>query len=484
MVRRGKKKLTTKSSDNINDEAKNQQVSASPQFHNEGLNSSNEKETLRSKTSAQRNSPDSALWTPIQLEQMKLSKQLDNYIESFKVKLAQLNFSPTNRELVILFIMNLHPRWRRLVEPLEVWCNEWLEAAAFARLHCERVSAILGCESIDSTMANNSDLFSSPESKALRDSHYFAFTDCPSNIQKDMSSVEHLLLKKETTAEPEEEKVRALSETSIPLHLKIAAKAFQKPMKPSISSCSSASNASNASQLTTVDNDNAKKNKAKETTQSKRKNNTNTSESSQAPTAKAATAIQKSNICLDQQSQSHNKPMHAASKIESSKQSDIQKGASNLNVDKANESSILTGTYLSEQDKTKVVHPLTAAAALAQKINLPVIERPEGDIIFSEIPGHHKSVNLAFLELTINQKKVRGLLAKLSWGSSAIALDCVKRLGLVMEYNDMFCLETDWGNVSSLGICMLPIHHPADPSISSTMQVQVLPSIYNDLSNF
>lgn len=246
---------------------------------------------------------DSQEWTPAQLEQIELADKLHEYINSFQKKLLGLNFTPSDRELVILFIMYLHPRWRRFVEPMELSCSTWIEAAAYAKLHCGRVSAMLGCEKIGSDC-----IFNTPESRALRDSNYFA--------------PEQDIKEKETPA------------------------GFSK--KPA---------------------------------------------------------------------------------------------------------------------KTEFRDPLVDAYASTAIINA--------------IPKAHKGINLTFLNLPVNGKTVKALIAKSSWQRSAISIDCAERLGLEMDDRTDLIAETDFGCAYTLGEALLTFHHPADPeNLMGNIQLLVLPKIY------
>lgn len=403
-------------------------------------------------TSPAKDEQNSKNWTPMQLEQKELSKKLDNYIGGFQKKVLRLNFQPTNRELVILFIMNLHPRWRRMVEPVELSCSSWVEAAAFARLHCARVSAILGCE-------NRSDaIFKSSNTRALRDSGYFAPDD--SDLKPNTpASISHLLNPEEDIDSDKSDTESKSRSSSSPTPTMTAA---------TVAATASASASSSASATIvpiTVTEEKQPLNgpkkiieEEKSTTKEKAKaspsvspsiSHSSTSESSQTlkPDAKDSAASSSS---------SSSPPTRAQMQVK------VQQAIKNR---KEKEKEKKVQGQLQQQKK--------------QLEKMSTIAPDQMDTVLTNVPKQHLGVNLTFLEMSVNGKKVKGLLAKLSWGSSAISIDCANRLGLNMKPSDHLCINTDFGYVDSVGILTLPIHHPADPTrTKSEMDIQVLPMIY------
>ncbi|CEP18909.1 hypothetical protein [Parasitella parasitica] len=387
-------------------------------------------------------------WTPFQLEQIELSKKLDNYIGGFQKKVLRLNFQPSNRELVILFIMHLHPRWRRIVEPVELSCSSWVEAAAFARLHCARVSAILGCE-------NRSDaIFKTSDSKALRDSGYFAPDDTEQKFDTSIS-ISHLLKPEEDINSEKSESERRFESLSIS-----ATTANNKAAASSASEPASALPSGDQKQLL---NEN-------------RKATDDTSEVKPAARDKAKA------------SPSLSPSMSHSSTSESSQT--VKPDARDVAT---TSSSFLTSSPTKAQMQTKVQQAVKTrkekesekkaeSLLLQQKKQLEkmrVIAPDQMGTLITNVPERHLGINLTFLELPINGKKVKGLLAKMSWGSSAISIDCATRLGLKIKPGDYLCINTDFGYVDSVGILTLPIHHPADPNKTKCeMDIQVLPMIY------
>ncbi|KAI7902412.1 uncharacterized protein BX663DRAFT_74800 [Cokeromyces recurvatus] len=359
-------------------------------------------------------------WTPIQKEQIKLAKQLDEYISEFQQKLLLLNFLPSDRELVILFIMNLHPRWRRMVEHMELSCPSWLEVAALARMHCARVSAILGCEDLNSSTT----IFKSPESRALRDSGYFVPDTCVSAAQKKqtINSIKHLLISEEKQQQIE----KIFNDMSL-----------------------------NESQLEQKQQSEVKKGQSREKENSKAKEQDSNKDKWTVGSSTSSISDNPSNT-LD------------ASSVTNNDVSDTSPNSSlSSTVSKSGPSKIDIKTTKNSKKKNIITIPA------------PVVDLTENPRILTHVPPEHSGVNLTFLELPINGQKVKGLLAKMRWGSSAISLDCVQRLGLPMQKSDNFGINTDFGYIDSIGILILPIHHPADPqNITSKMEIQVLPSIY------
>ncbi|CAO3611492.1 unnamed protein product [Mucor fragilis] len=410
---------------------------------------------------------DNQNWTPMQLEQIELSKKLDNYISGFQNKLLRLNFQPSNRELVILFIMNLHPRWRRMVEPVELSCSSWVEAAAFARLHCARVSAILGCE-------NRADaIFKTPEVRALRDSGYFAPDDADLKLHAP-ESIAHLL-NPEQGNDSEKSDAENKSESSPPPAPPVYMNGTMT-VSPIITptSASTALPAKLASAEATTDSnqtvsspkkasdDKAGKSAGKEKASpsaSPSISQSSTSESSQTlkPDVKDSTpAFDAAPAAVTASSSSSPPPTKAQV------QAKVQQAIKNRK----------------EKEKEKKVQTQTQQQ-MKQLENMNTVTLDQMGTVLTNIPKQHLGVNLTFLELPVNGKKVKGLLAKLSWGSSAISVECAQRLGLKMKPSDHLCINTDFGYVDSVGILTLPIHHPADlTKTKSEMDIQVLPMIY------
>jgi hypothetical protein len=382
-------------------------------------------------------------WTPLQQEQIDLAKKLDSYISEFQKKLLRLNFTPSPRELVILFIMNLHPRWRRLVEPVELSCSSWVEAAAFARLHCARVSAILGCEQNDADT-----IFKSPETRALRDSGYFAPESSPiaqqqqeqrknTNVSDIMSSQEQHLVEKIISYREKSPPKPTTTTSALPEPSSEVSSSFSTPpqtatKQPSVDPVETKESSAN---VTAKIEPETKKVEVKETKNVK-----------EPSTAEPVT------IASNSTSSSASSPPITKAKV--------QQAANKTK--KGKEKSVTMLQY---------ERPFTATVDHEDP-------NSHSHSICNRVPPEYAEVNLAFLELTINEKKVKGLLAKQSWGSSAMSLGCVNRLGLSMRKSDNFGINTNFGYADSIGFLTLPIVHPADPNTKSEMEIQVLPQIY------
>ncbi|KAL9554866.1 hypothetical protein MBANPS3_002609 [Mucor bainieri] len=392
-------------------------------------------------------------WTPMQLEQMELSKKLDNYISGFQKKLLRLNFQPSNRELVILFIMNLHPRWRRMVEPVELSCSSWVEAAAFARLHCARVSAILGCE-------NRADaIFKTSEVRALRDSGYFAPDDADLK-HRAPESIAHLLNPEEDNTSEKSDADNKSASSSPPVPTVYNNTMTVSPLIPTIS-VPTAPPAKPAS--------------------------------AEAPTEQNLNASSPNKVAEEKEGTSAGKEKTSPSTSPSISQSSTSESSQTLKPDIKDSTATATASSSS-------VSPPPTKAQMQVKVQQAIKNRKEKEkekkaqtqmqqqmkqlekmstITPDQMGTQHLGVNLTFLELPVNGKKVKGLLAKLSWGSSAISVDCAQRLGLKVKPSDHLCINSDFGYLDSVGILTLPIHHPADPTkTKSEMDIQVLPMIY------
>ncbi|GAA5797766.1 hypothetical protein EDC94DRAFT_662994 [Helicostylum pulchrum] len=481
-------------------------------------------------------------WTPLQLEQVELTKQLEGYIKEFEKKLNSLSFKPTERETVILFVIHLHPRFKRLVEPMEPSLKNWIEAADLARNHCTRISVILGCERLDIDP-----MFRSAETKALLCSGYFVSSDSPSkSMYLGAESIGHLLSPNDIPNAPttsgedsslieEVMHVDTVANTEVievdKNEITVSAKEEIKTKEVVVTSESSKEAAPIKEKLPAKE-----KMPAKETTPTKEKMPAHVKEkmpvkedspakesvtspvNKEAPTKEALSV--KESVPITKESASTTKdsvpikdPVPTTKETLSSKEAptakeiitispDEEKPQTKVNTDKTDttEEKKDKGKGVKEEpvNKENIPSPITKSAVQAriqqavknkkekEKKTVPpwiTAVKSNGSLNSSKsvcyrVPEEHAGVNLTFLELEVNGKKVKGLLAKLRWGSSAMSLDCVKRLGLDMMETDNFCISTDFGNEDTIGILKLPIVHPADPHIKSEMEIQVLPMIY------
>lgn len=425
-------------------------------------------------------------YTPAQIEQAQLSRELDQYVTEFQQKQFRLAFQPSEQELIILFIMNLHPRFRRFVEPDFLSFSNWIEAAAFARLHCTRISAIMGAERID-----ENPMFQSAESRALIESGYFVSSKSPSaSMYPRAEAIQHLLIPTVNGGGNNQVKNSispSSSSSSTPVLrsglMSIVDEEQEQEQQPTIKGkeedrkmLEKAALTGQNSWLSVLDN-NADKFMAvlprvdveqddKENTATAPTQEPSTSSSSTA----AAAAAEKPPATTDAKCNNNSK-QQATTGTTGGGDSPLTKSAVQARINQA---------VKAKKEKEKAV---AAAATTASKENdqflYQVKSNPNNpNSICYRLPEEHVGINLAFLELTINSKHVRGLLAKVRWGSSAMSLDCVKRLGLTMKETNNFCIHTDFGYEDTIGILKLPIVHPADPNVKSEMEIQVLPLIY------
>ncbi|CEI95102.1 hypothetical protein RMCBS344292_09302 [Rhizopus microsporus] len=345
-------------------------------------------------------------YAPVQLEQAELAKQLERYIVEFETKVDQLKYKLLDKELVILFVANLHPRWKRLLEPIEHTFQHWKDAASIAVYHCVKVSALLGSERTD-----KSPLFTSQESIDILRSGYFASETHP-DIERHPreSSIQHLIGTSTTALMP------------------------KKPATPSPPLLTT--------EMATVY---SEKNKTKEKDNEKMI----PKEHIRKPDAK------------EDKHKQDKKEVQKTEKKKAAQDDKLTKSKQTISSTTRNDNNIIETNNNTRNDSD------------SKENNIK-----DGNICY-KIPECYKGVNLMFLELTINGKTVKGLLSKLSWGCSAISIDCVKRLGLTLSTSNLFCINTDFGIVNSLGFVKLPISHPAEPNIKSELITQVVPSTYN-----
>ncbi|OBZ84063.1 hypothetical protein A0J61_07883, partial [Choanephora cucurbitarum] len=353
--------------------------------------------TNRSVTSPPLQTKDSE-WSPMQQKQIELTQQLDAYVGEFQQKLLRLNFEPSKRELVVLFIMNLHPRWRRMVEPVELSFNTWVEAAAYARLHCARVSAMLGCEKHES-----SPIFKTAGTRALRDSGYFAPDSSPFKKSKDTASIRHLL-------RPEEEPVTTKKENEVTETAFIGTVFVDEPYL-GLSHIDQHADVLKKKLPVVTEDEGKKQEKASSPTSGIKKETEISSASSATVTATNTNTITtKTTIPSSASSISTSKPVSISSATA------VSSLASALASEEATKA----------KEKRNMSIPHITAVKSSDSLS-------KSQSVCYRVPSEHSGINLSFLELTVNGKKVRGLLAKMRWGSSAMSLDCVHRLGLSMK---------------------------------------------------
>ncbi|KAG1090970.1 hypothetical protein G6F42_019554 [Rhizopus arrhizus] len=380
-------------------------------------------------------------WTPMQLEQIELSKKLDNYIAGFQKKLLRLNFQPSNRELVILFIMNY-------IRVGVVWWNLWnflVRAGADA-------------------------IFKTSEARALRDSGYFAPDDADLKLHT-TESIAHLLNPEEDSNNSEKSDAdNKLESSSSPT----STAATTATIATSTSTAATSSSATPPVTPLTADTPTDQKrnlgspkkvieeNEGKSAGKEKAKSSPSVSPSiSHSSTSESSQTLKpdvKDSTSAITPSTSSSSPSPTKAQMQAKVQQAIK-------IRKEKEKEKKTQSQMQQQ--------------MQQLEKMSTISPDQMGTLLTNIPKQHLDVNLTFLELPVNGKKVKGLLAKLSWGSSAISIDCAQRLGLKMKPSDHLCINTDFGYVDSVGILTLPIHHPADPTrAKSEMDIQVLPMIY------
>ncbi|KAI9249782.1 hypothetical protein BDA99DRAFT_523631, partial [Phascolomyces articulosus] len=134
-------------------------------------------------------------------EQCRLYRELDDYINQFRQKASEKHVaSLSHRELIILFVMNLHARWKRIVEPEEYRFKDWEEAAQVARYHAIKVSILLGAERCD-----QDPMFTSKEAKDVLASGYFKY-----DSNNNQHSLTTNMVSKDTVEEKKQEKEKKI----------------------------------------------------------------------------------------------------------------------------------------------------------------------------------------------------------------------------------------------------------------------------------
>lgn len=381
---------------------------------------------------------DSEEWTPVQLEQIDLANKLNEYINSFQKKLIGLSFTPSDRELVILFIMYLHPRWRRFVEPMELSCSTWIEAAAYAKLHCGRISAMLGCEKIGSSC-----IFNTPESRALRDSGYFA-PETP--LTDDLSSSNQ----SESTPDKADKLVNNININPDDLE------DSKSDSAASMSAISSTSTTTNVKQHSN-DLENGQKEDLK--------------------VEKPDSMIEES-IVNESIEDKHNHKLEDTNSIEERQNGGEECGEL--------ENGQINGYLEQQSDISKEIKPhQTVKNKKTYKANTVYAKQhiDATNLIVNLIPSDYDNIHFMFIEIPIKEMEVKTILAKFSFESSVISIDCVRRLGLEWNENGSK-IKTNLGSVEALGDLALPFAHPENPEkMELEVKAFVLPKIFGGIAD-
>ncbi|KAI8890773.1 hypothetical protein K501DRAFT_236456 [Backusella circina FSU 941] len=338
-------------------------------------------------------------------EQSRLCKQLEDYTREFERRLEQLNFTPNDRDLVILYIMNLHPRWKRLVEPLELTFHSWREAAQLARHHCAKASAILGAKRQDSL-----DILRSPESMALLSAGYFVPESHPF-VQRypGAEAVRHLIQGyTNESSSPSSSSTTSLSVPSSPTlsSSEINTNSLQH-LKPSINT-------------------------------SKVKSESSTTPIKPSPQKEPVTVV-------DENTATTNTTADKSLEKPSVEKPTLEKPTP------------LNNTLEKPTPKPTKASPKTPNAKAGKS-------KSNKTSICYRIPKEHTSVNLGFLELNLSDNTVKALLSKMHWFVSAISLDCAKRLGLDIMPRKKEPIKTSvFSFEEPIGIVQFPISQHSIP---------------------
>ncbi|KAI8385016.1 uncharacterized protein BYT42DRAFT_564428 [Radiomyces spectabilis] len=127
-------------------------------------------------------------------EQDRLEEELQEYIMEFTAKEKAMKHKLHNLELMMLFVMNLHPRWKRLIEPIDYQLKTWEEAAAIAQWHAVKYSSLLGVK--------DSLFFQSKKAKHALQTGYFVPQSHPSKKEGAATSTTAASTASTSTAPP------------------------------------------------------------------------------------------------------------------------------------------------------------------------------------------------------------------------------------------------------------------------------------------
>ncbi|ORX58975.1 hypothetical protein DM01DRAFT_1333572 [Hesseltinella vesiculosa] len=353
-------------------------------------------------------------------EQAKLAKDLENYIQHF-LQLAWFGkYELNEREKIILFVMNLHPRWKHLVEPYEPMATCLNDIIYMTRYHSAKYSALLGAP-VHYDMA----IFESASAKQALASGDFEFPRHNHSLKNHPLNLTPIKVVRTGGQAINADKTHPIAPTTT------SPTPEKAPAQPDIG------RAPEVPAATTV---------------AATEDALSTSVSTATMTKTAPAADDK--IAPKQVPQTNTTTTKAAAKNKKKK--------------KASEFFSDDQLQFYEEEQVRIIERCTR----------------QKDTVCSLVPAAHQNVNLAFLEVNILGIKVKALLAKQRWPVTVISLPLVLLAGysgLDIEYELRQDIHTEFGIVKeSLGGVVLPIC-PADEAAQNSvclLPVQVLPSIY------
>jgi hypothetical protein len=372
--------------------------------------------------------------------------------------------------------MNLHPRWKRLVEPLELTFQSWKEAAHLARHHCAKASAMLGAKRQDSL-----DILRSPESMALLSAGYFVPESHPF-VQRypGAEAVRHLIQGyNDNDSSVSAPSSTTLSTPSSPTCSTSTPSPLPPPCNENNNSNSNNDNDNDSSQQQqqqqqqqhppspspSINASQVKPEPSIATTVTMETNTPN------ATITKAKSPVQPSPTLPPQKEPIAVVDENAATD-NNTNETATDKTLEKLSAEKSNDDKPLEKPTNTPLEKKPTKASPKAPNAKTIKTSSTGKSKPNKNSICYRIPKEHTGVNLGFLDVQVNDKSVKALLSKIHWYVSAISLECAKRLDLEMTKKKESIKTTVFSLEEPIGIVQLPINNHHIP-------LYVLPMIYN-----
>ncbi|ORX58969.1 hypothetical protein DM01DRAFT_1333567 [Hesseltinella vesiculosa] len=409
-------------------------------------------------------------------EQTILAKELEDYIQHFQELTQFGKYELKEREKIVLFVMNLHPRWKRLVEHYEPLATCVNDIIFMVRYHSAKYSVLLGAPA-----HYDMPIFDSSSAKQALASGDFAWARCPSPVPSSPDNGPETATKDTRPAPIKVVRNDPLaSSPSIPSPQQQASPTPQTatPATPTVPSMPATPVSSTPAVPAT-----------KETTAPVKKE---ADEKAASPAlSPTATTPQPPDASPPGPSTPRSKPAAATKSSSSTTTStststaqtcnDCQSKAGKKSKSKKKKRKNQYAEWPFFADHPELFHEL--AMRFEHFIHK---DAQDEDSVCSYLPKAHENVNLPFLNLSIHDHTIEALLAKQRWQSSVISITGLRCIGLSVfdiDDEDKERVVTEFGVVEqSMGSVMLPVRYePECPGACYTaVRFQVLPMIYGN----
>ncbi|KAI9493851.1 hypothetical protein BDB00DRAFT_820950 [Zychaea mexicana] len=388
----------------------------------------------------------SALAVPTKLknetakEHHRLCQELEEYIDQFRSKAQAVPGTLDDQELIVLFVLHLHPRWKRLIEPEEIRFKTWEEAAKAARYHAIKLSAILGAERED-----NNPMFTTKEAKDILASGYF---------------------KPDQQQQPPPAVIAARNKNSSKSIDGSVNYSIDDAAKPTVSNDTVSPSPTASAQAKQQDQQKKEKENIPATTRS----NSDSTAKAQAD-VEPSTSKEKQQVTSTRTTSSSLSSASTKVAAGPGKEQEQQEKKKDLKEVSSSSSPPSPKSFSSSSPST-LTHTQRRG-----KLKIPAGADPNS--VCYKLPSAHTNVNLPFLDIPINGQRVRALLAKKRWGASAMSVALQQDMKLPLNRSEACDIGTEFGQVEdAIGSVICLVSHPANPSLEAELAVQVMPALY------